>query len=90
MQQNIPVHRMSHPDMAKSYIEVYRTNIAEEKVAQQLAALLRSSYPAYKVNFDLEDCDHILRIESAGKSIDCQGVNALCSEAGYQVEPLAD
>jgi hypothetical protein len=72
------------------YIEVFKTDIAEEQAALQLTQLLRHNYPGYKVNFDLEDCDHILRIESRDKSIDNQGINSICIEAGFTIEVLTD
>lgn len=47
-------------------IEVFKTNIAyagqETLVLQKLGMLL----PHHKINFDLEDCDKILRIEGEG------------------------
>jgi len=44
-------------------IEVFKTNIAyagqETPILQKLGTLL----PHHKINFDLDDCDKILRIE---------------------------
>lgn len=86
----VPVIPTPIRSMAQKYIEVFKTNIAEEETARQLALLLRSSYPGYKVDFDLEDCDRILRIESKEKAIDNQGINTICHNAGFQIEVLAD
>jgi len=45
-------------------VEVFSTNVSEEAEANHLIGLLRKTFPDYKINFDLEDCDKILRIES--------------------------
>ena len=76
--------------MTNRHIEVFKTNIAAETEAKQLARLLLLSYPDYKVNFDLDDCDHILRIESKERFIDHQGINDICLDAGYYIEVLED
>jgi hypothetical protein len=45
-------------------VEVFRTNVQSKHVAQDIIANLLQHYPTAKINFDLEDCDKILRIES--------------------------
>lgn len=54
----------SYTKSCNSHIEVFRTNITHYKQAVNLKRELLASCPYYKVNFDLEDCDKILRIES--------------------------
>ena len=44
-------------------IEVYKTNVADKSTADETAQLLSAHYPGLKINFDLDDCDRILRIE---------------------------
>jgi hypothetical protein len=44
-------------------VEVFKTNVQEATQAEKLVNLLYSSFPARKINFDLEDCDKILRID---------------------------
>ena len=46
-------------------IEVFKTNVQELRQTEPLLALLLQSFPGSKINFDLHDCDNILRIESA-------------------------
>ena len=45
-------------------VEVFRTNISSEIKAKQVLKILNSEFPNYKVDFDLEDCDNILRVEN--------------------------
>ncbi len=44
-------------------IEVFKTNVHQEKQAKALVALMRRHFPKRRINFDLDDCDKILRIE---------------------------
>ncbi len=45
-------------------VEVFKTNVQEATHAEKLVNLLYQHFPARKINFDLEDCDKILRIDS--------------------------
>lgn len=45
-------------------VEVFKTNVTSERKARQVLHLINRKFPSYKVNFDLEDCDNILRIEN--------------------------
>lgn len=47
-------------------IEVFKTNVPHYKVANFIVRLLNSKFPNCKINFDLEDCDKILRVEGNG------------------------
>jgi len=44
-------------------VEVFKTNVTYQSQAQGLLTLLRQYFPKSKVNFDLDDCDKILRIQ---------------------------
>lgn len=44
-------------------IEVFKTNVEEACHATNLVALLLQHFPGSKINFDLHDCDKILRVE---------------------------
>jgi hypothetical protein len=45
-------------------IEVFKTNIEAKQEADKVLDLLIHALPESKVNFDLDDCDKILRIKS--------------------------
>ena len=45
-----------------SMIEVFKTNVQKQKQAKLLAAL-SEAFPHYRISFDLDDCDRILRVE---------------------------
>ncbi|MBB5397437.1 hypothetical protein [Mucilaginibacter sp. AK015] len=44
-------------------IEVFKTNVQEGDRSRMLIKKLSEHFPASKINFDLEDCDKILRVE---------------------------
>lgn len=45
-------------------IEIYKTDISTKEEASFITALLQFVISDCIMNFDLEDCDHILRIET--------------------------
>lgn len=55
-------------------IEIFSTNITDPVVADICTLVLSHHFPRTHVNFDLEDCDSILRVEGwdidTGKVID--------------------
>ena len=44
-------------------IEIFKTNIENAAQAVALLAILHHRLPSAEINFDLEDCDSILRIK---------------------------
>ncbi len=71
-------------------VEVYRTNVQNHKEAAFLLYQLGKIFPAYEINFDLEDCDHILRVESGLGTIEVFKVIALLNDFGFIGEVLPD
>ncbi len=70
-------------------VEVFKTNVSEEKDAALLLKQLQNASAQYKVNFDLDDCDKILRIESS-ESIDFGNIIFILKHYGFQGEILPD
>jgi hypothetical protein len=50
-------------------IEVFKTNIICEIKAAQIVAAIHEQFSRYKANFDLQDCDNILRVEIGEDSL---------------------
>ncbi len=44
-------------------VEVFKTDVKWQKQAKALHAVLLRHFPFIQINFDLSDCDRILRIE---------------------------
>ena len=63
-------------------VEIFKTNVQEQVEAEQLVTILQSHFPHYKVNFDLHDCDRILRV--AALQVCPISVEEAVRNAGYQ------
>jgi hypothetical protein len=71
-------------------VEVFKTNVYSRVDASSLALNLVRQFNHYKVNFDLDDSDHILRIESVNDFIDVNSVIEFLFQRGFRAEPLSD
>ncbi|TGE05656.1 hypothetical protein EU556_19275 [Hymenobacter fodinae] len=71
-------------------IEVFKTNVKARRHARLLLDRIHTNFRGYRANFDLEDCDQILRVESAHEHIQPLGLIQLLREAGFRAEVLPD
>jgi len=71
-------------------VEVYKTNVQNHMQVKQLVFALHRQFPWYRVNFDLHDCDKILRIESAFPKIEDERIISFMKAFGFTAEPLPD
>jgi hypothetical protein len=67
-------------------VEVFKTNVQLEEEATTLAEKLSSNFPFIKINFDLEDCDKVLRVE--GRDIAPHKIIEMLASDGYQCHIL--
>lgn len=44
-------------------VEVFKTNIQDSQIASRVIQELQKKFPEATINFDLNDCDNILRVE---------------------------
>jgi len=44
-------------------IEIFKTNVENSTQAQAQLAFLHQYYPSAEINFDLDDCDRVLRVK---------------------------
>ena len=63
-------------------IMVFKTNVLKYRDAKKLLSYLLEQFPTHRVNFDLEDCDKILRIE--GTQISCETIIYILNKNNYQ------
>jgi len=68
-------------------VEVFKTNVVEAEMAEKLIELIHEFFPHLEINFDLDDQDRILRIQSL-KEIDLSKVKLLCNSMGCIIEDL--
>lgn len=69
-------------------INVYKTNIEEQAIAEDILHKIRTELPDSDPSFDLEDCDKVLRVETKTKPVDDLKVRNLVKASGYQIEHL--
>lgn len=67
-------------------IEVFKTNVQEVEQSILIVAKLLEHFPNSAINFDLEDCDKILRVH--GSSISNKKIIELLDSYGYHCEVL--
>jgi predicted RNA binding protein with dsRBD fold (UPF0201 family) len=70
-------------------VEVFKTNVRHKKAAKEVLRALGQAFPHCKANFDLEDCDHVLRIECRG-ALSLEKLLDLMKELGVELEKLPD
>ena len=71
-------------------IEVFKTNVKRRLHADKLIDRIHKNFIHYKANFDLDDCDRILRIASSDGLIEIQPIVDLMKESGFHAEVLPD
>ena len=77
-------------DTGKTMVEIFKTDVCDPMDAVILIDAIRKAFPGHKVNFDLQDCDHILRIETCADTIQIDSVIQLIRQFGYIAEVLPD
>ncbi len=70
-------------------VEVFVTNIEEPVLAARVVKLLLEYFPDHRINFDLNDCDKILRVEAVG-AIKTDTVISVVRSAGFLCHLLED
>lgn len=71
-------------------VEVFRTTVDHHAAAFRLTEAIHRLHPHWRANFDLTDCDRILRVETRDEAVDpCKVISLLISH-GYFGEALDD
>lgn len=71
-------------------VEVFKTNVADGFAADQLIEEIQLTFETYQANFDLDDCDLILRVKSASKDVDATAIILLLNKSGFEASVLPD
>jgi hypothetical protein len=71
-------------------VEVFKTDVFDVFDADKLVRLIHQNFNCYQANFDLDDCDHILRIKTESELIDQHSVISLLKQNGFNAEVLID
>ncbi|MEO8764787.1 MAG: hypothetical protein ABI416_10890 [Ginsengibacter sp.] len=71
-------------------VEVFKTDVIHHDVADRLIDQIHRTFIGYKANFDLQDCDNILRIKSVTGSVESTHIIYLLKKLGCNAEILED
>jgi hypothetical protein len=67
-------------------VEVFKTNVQKKTQSKMLLCILSEAFPSFKINFDLSDCDKVLRVE--GDNMEALRIMMLVKEYGFNCEVL--
>jgi hypothetical protein len=67
-------------------VEVFKTNVQKKAQSKMLLCALSETFPSFKINFDLSDCDKVLRVE--GDNMESFRIMILVKEFGFMCEIL--
>lgn len=71
-------------------IEIFRTNVEDESTADRTVNALHENFKNVIANFDLEDCDRILRVESMDGNIMLKEILHFLTSLNLKVELIMD
>lgn len=68
-------------------IKIFKTDVSNSNQVNDIIQMLSLNFPAMAaVNFDLEDCDNILRVDALG--VPPQDIVSQLHTLGYQCEEI--
>ena len=67
-------------------VEVFKTNVQKKTQSKMLLSILSEAFPSFRINFDLSDCDKVLRVE--GDNMEASRIMILVREHGFSCEVL--
>ena len=67
-------------------VEAFKTNVQKKAQNKMLLCILSDAFPSCKINFDLSDCDKVLRVE--GDNMEALRIMILVKEYGFTCEIL--
>lgn len=71
-------------------VEVFKTNVKDSYQATSLTDQIHQIFWGYVASFDLEDCDKILRIQSATGLVKASDIILILQNSGFNAEVLPD
>jgi hypothetical protein len=71
-------------------VEVFRTDVTQAHHADWIVDQIHRNFGNYTANFDLDDCDHILRVKSADGFVQPSCLIDLLKDLGFSAQVLED
>lgn len=71
-------------------VEVFKTDVRAVEHARKIVREIQIRFSGCSANFDLDDCDHVLRVVSPSDPVAANAVVTLMKEFGFRAEVLSD
>jgi hypothetical protein len=71
-------------------VEVFKTNVQTRDEPYWLVERIQMLCVSYKANFDLGDCDRILRVKNPDGQVSTREIIRMMNNAGFHAEVLED
>lgn len=71
-------------------IEVFKTNVKDRYAADMLIGNIQKTFHGYQANFDLDDCDKILRVSFDAGIVQSALIISLLKHFKYRAEILEE
>lgn len=68
-------------------VEVFKTDVTDKNESWSIGFVLSKEFSGSKINFDLSDCDKVLRIESP-QQINVDKVLSIVKGLGYRCQVM--
>ena len=67
-------------------VEAFKTNVQKKTQSKMLLSILYEVFPSFNINFDLSDCDKVLRVE--GDNIEALSIMICLKKNGFRCDIL--
>lgn len=71
-------------------VEVFKTDVTDPQHAMLIVDAVQKTFPKYAANFDLADCDRILRVEAGEGDIESDVLIGMLKQLGFEADVLPD
>ncbi len=71
-------------------VEVFKTNVNTWRRAKFILDLIHQKFESCEANFDLDDCDNILRVESSDEYFNFDLIKSLLEKRKVQIDFLPE
>lgn len=71
-------------------VEVFKTNVNRRRQASMLLNAIHKAFGNHQANFDLDDCDRILRVQCDSGTLCAKSLISFLNDLGCRAEVLTD
>lgn len=71
-------------------VEVFRTTVTDHDLAARLVDQIQETFGSYSANFDLDDCDKVLRVANPSGRVESTLLIHFLRGEGIRAEILSD